>query len=94
MSANPPDTRGPVLTEEQFQRFLAGMQGRGANVNVSDPRLTKAIIWLLITVGGITLTVGSWLVTDAIARGRLDERVVTILEQHESRIDRLEDRRP
>jgi hypothetical protein len=94
MSANPPDTRPPALTEEQFQRFLAGLHGRGANVNVTDPRLSKAIIWLLLTVGAVTLSVGGWLVTTTIANGRLDERVVTILEQHDRRLNRLEDRRP
>lgn len=90
-----PDTR-PALSEEQLQRLLSAIQGMrgGASVSVTDPRLTKAIIWLLVTVGGITLTVGSWLVTDAVARGRLDERVVTILEQHDKRLDRLEERRP
>lgn len=93
-----PETRPPALSDADFRtlerlmpvmRALQGLPG-GANVNVTDPRLSKAIIWLLLAVGGITLSVGGWLITDNIAQGKLMERVVTILEQQDRRLDRLE----
>lgn len=94
MTATPPDTRSGHLTERELAIIERVLASGGARVSVSDPRLTKAIVGLLVAVGGITITVGTWLVTEAIARGRLDERVVTILEQHDRRLNRLEERRP
>ena len=97
MSAHPP-SHG--ISQEQFAALTQAMVeaiGRlpgGARVSVTDPRLTKAILWLLVAVGATSLTVGTWLVTEAIARGRIDERLTTLVEQHERRIDRLEDRKP
>ncbi len=93
------DTRPPALSErdaqllERFMQALSTMQG-GARVNVTDARVSKALAWLLGVVGVTALSVGGWIVTDNIAQGRLMERVVTILEQHERRLDRIEERRP
>lgn len=99
MTTPPPDTR-PGLTQQQLEQLtraiteaMANMRG-GASVHVTDPRLSKAIVWLLIAIGGIAITVGTWLVTDAVARGQLDARVVAILELHDKRLTRLEDRKP
>lgn len=99
MSAPPPDTRPPILSDRDIALFerlaavLATLQG-GARVNVTDARVSKAIVWLLVAVGTVTLSVGGWLITDNIAQGKLMERVVTILEQQEKRITKLEERRP
>lgn len=99
MSAQPPDTRPPHLFSERDLHMLerlatvmGNLQG-GARVNVTDPRLSKAIVWLLVAVGATVLSVGGWLVTDNIAQGRLMERVVTILEQQDRRLDKLEQER-
>lgn len=95
MSAHPPDTR-PGLSDRDLallERFSA-LIGAGARVSVTDPRVTKAIVWLLVAVGGITITVGTWLISESVSQGRLMERVVTILESHQRRIDKLEDRTP
>ncbi len=94
-----PDTRPPALSErdmqmlERLMQALATIQG-GARVNVTDARVSRAIAALLGVVGVTVLSVAGWIVTDNIAQGRLMERVVTILEQHERRLNRLEDRRP
>ncbi len=95
MSTPPSDTR-PGISEEQLQRLIRAIQEMrgGANVNVTDPRLSKAIVWLLGLIGSTVFIVGGWLITDNISQGRIMERVVTILEQHDKRLDRLEDRKP
>lgn len=88
-----PDTRTPVITEEQLQRIITAMQRHGASVNVSDPRVSQVQTWILGLVGMGLIAAGAWVaqsistlsttVTAAVAR--LDQYGTT-LEDHEQRI--------
>jgi len=100
MSAHPPDTRPPVITEEQVLRIIAAMQRSGASVNVSDPRVSAVQAWILGLVGTGVVAAALWggkslqdlntTVTIAIAR---QDQQGHVQEDHESRLRVLENRR-
>lgn len=104
MSAHPPDTRPGGLSErerELIDRIAALIgQARGANVQVSDPRVTAVQNWILVTVGtgivgaliwatqsinALNATVASFGVTQS-QQGRA-------IEDHEQRL-RQQERKP
>lgn len=95
-----PDTRTPAITEEQLQRIIAAMQRHGANVNVSDPRVSAVQAWIMGLVGTGLVAAAAWgaksisdlstTVTIAISRQDRQERTQ---EDHEVRLRTLE-RRP
>lgn len=104
MSANPPDTRSGGLTERERElidrigSIIA--QGRGANVNVTDPRVSAVQNWILGLVGAGLVAAACWVgqsvwglsSTLSAAVSRLDQ-YGTILQDHEQRL-RQEERKP
>ena len=96
----PSDTRPSMITEEQLQRIIAAMQRNGANVNVSDPRVSAVQAWILGFVGSGLVAAAAWgaksisdlSTTVTIAIARQDQQART-QEDHEDRLRSLE-RRP
>lgn len=88
-----PDTRAPVMTEEQLQRIVAALQRGGASVNVADPRVSAVQNWILGAVG--TGVVGSllWMAQTLSTAVAIQSQHTQILQDHEQRI-RNEERRP
>lgn len=94
-----PDTRPPAITEEQLQRLIAAMQRSGANVNVTDPRVSAVQAWILGLVGAGIVAAAAWgakslqdlntTVTIAIAR---QDQQGHVQDDHEARIRQLERR--
>lgn len=95
-----PDTRTPVITEEQLERLLVALQRSGASVNVTDPRVSAVQAWILGLVGAGIVGAAAWgakslqdlttTVTLAIARQDIQAGVQA---DHEQRLRALE-RRP
>ena len=91
------DTRPPAITEEQLQRLIAAMQRSGANVNVTDPRVSAVQAWIFGLVGAGIVAAAGWgakalndlstTVTIAIAR---QDQQVRVQEDHEQRLRHLE----
>ena len=55
-----PDTRPPAITEEQLQRLIHAMQRHGANVNVTDPRVSAVQAWIFAAVGSGVVAASIW----------------------------------
>lgn len=95
-----PETRPATITEDQLQRILAAMQARGANVNVTDPRVSQVQTWILGLVGMGLIAAGCWVAqsirtlssTVSASVQRLDQYGSTLAD-HEARI-REQERRP
>lgn len=97
---SPPDTRTPVITEEQLQRIIQALERSGASVNVSDPRVSQVQTWILGLVGVGLIAAGTWV---AQSIGTLTTTVAgavatiaqygEILRDHEERL-RAEERKP
>lgn len=100
MNPPTPETRTPAITEEQLQRLLAAIQRSGANVNLSDPRVSQVQTWILGLVGIGLIAAGGWVgqsistLSTAVAAAvlRLDQQDKT-QDDHEARLRSLE-RRP
>lgn len=97
MSANP-DTRPRAMTEEQVQRLLsaiAGMQGAGAKIHVTDRRLSALQSWLIGTGALLFLAICAWGVLKVTVLSEVMERLVTqngwLIEQHRDHETRLRD---
>lgn len=90
-----PDTRSGLSDREIaiLERVLAA---RGAQVNVSDPRVTSVQNWLILSVGIGLISAGGWLaqkvseLTVAVATLQAQQAIVG---DHEQRLRQLE-RRP
>lgn len=95
-----PDTRTPVITEEQLKRIEAALQRSGASVSVSDPRVSQVQTWILGLVGMGLIAAGAWVgqsistlsATLAAAVSRLDQYGTTLAD-HEQRL-RDQERKP
>lgn len=92
-----PDTRSPVITEEQLSRLVHALQRSGASVSVSDPRVSQVQTWILGLVGAGLVAAGIWVgqsinvlsTTLASAVARLDQYGTTLAD-HEQRIRQQE----
>lgn len=95
----PPDTRPPVITEEQLERIVRAMQRHGASVNVADPRVSAVQTWIIGLVGVGLIAAGTWVgqsintlsATLSTAITRLDQQGKT-QDDHEVRLRNLERR--
>lgn len=92
----PPDTRSNALSDRDIAIIERLLAGRGASVNVSDPRLTQLQSWLIGLVGSGVIG-GLLLLTTAVLDLRTEvakwhARWEMVMD-HEQRIRHLE-RRP
>lgn len=87
------DTRPPAITEEQLQRLIVAMQRSGANVNVTDPRVTAVQNWILGTVGVGIVSALLWMAQTLSTAVAVQNQHTQVLQDHEQRI-RAEERRP
>jgi len=91
-----PDTRTPAITADQISQLVAAINRSGANVNVTDSRLTSLQNWILAGVGAGLISAGVWVgdkiseLSLAVAQLQTQQRVV---DDHEDRLRQLE-RRP
>lgn len=95
-----PDTRTPVITEDQLQRIIQALERSGASVNVSDPRVSQVQTWILGLVGMGLIGAGAWVgqsigtlsTTVASAVATITQYGET-LKDHEERL-RAQERKP
>ena len=93
MSAQPPDTRSGALSDRDVALIERLLAGRGANVTVSDPRVSAVQNWIILSVGLGLITAGGWLASKV---GELSVAVATLQAQqatvadHEQRLRQLE----
>lgn len=88
-----PETRAPVLSEQQVERIVSAMQRSGASVNVSDPRVSQVQTWILGMVGVGIIAACGWMAqsigtlstTVGAAVQRLDQYGDTLAD-HEQRL--------
>lgn len=95
-----PDTRTPVITEEQLQRLLHAMERSGASVSVSDPRMSQLQTWILGLVGIGLIGAGAWVGQSINTLSTTLSTALTIqaqqgktIEDHEQRL-RDQERKP
>jgi hypothetical protein len=98
-----PDTRPREMSEEQVQRLLtaiAGMQGAGAKIQVTDRRLSALQTGVLAIAGTLFLGICTWGVLKITTLSEVAQQLLTqntwIIDQirdHEQRIREGERRR-
>jgi hypothetical protein len=89
-----PDTRPPAITQAQIDAIIAALQRPGgANVNVSDPRVSQVQTWILGVVGIGLIGAGTWVgqsiseLSIAVATLQAQQAIVA---DHEQRLRVLE----
>ncbi len=85
-------TRPPNLSPEDLQKIVSDLARRGANINMTDPRVSATQNWLLVTIGATLIVVGGWMITSI---NSLNNTMVKVVEQNSAmqRVNDAQDRR-
>lgn len=85
-------TRPPSLSEEEIKRIIKHMESNGAQVTVTDPRLTNVQNWVLASIGVGLIGAAGWLASNV---SELNRSVAVLIQQnaYAQRINDNQDRR-
>lgn len=82
-------TRPPAMSPEDIEKVVREMTRRGANIQMTDARLTTVQTWLLTAIGVAIIGLGTWLIQSVNALNITMTRVVTQNEARDAEAVRM-----
>lgn len=84
-------TRPSTLTPEEMDRLMERLANSGARISMTDPRVTSAQTWIMVTIGAVGISVAGWGVKSI---NDLNQNMAAMLIRYEydtRRVERVEE---
>lgn len=84
-------TRPSTLSQEEMERLIERLANNGARISMTDPRVTSAQTWIMVTIGAVGISVAGWGVKSI---NDLNQNMAAMLVRYEydtKRVERVEE---